>query len=235
MYLPSHFEESRPEVLHALLRAHPLGLLLTQSTAPDASGFQPLQADAIPFMLDTSRGATEAGGQLGTLVAHVARANPLWKDARVDAQSVVIFQGAQAYVSPAWYPTKTETGKVVPTWNYVMVEVRGRLRVMDDAAWVHQLVSRLTDRHEATRAAAEANVSGGSAAWKVSDAPDDYMAAMQRAIVGIEIDIESIKGKWKVSQNRNAADRTGVAAGLERVGKTELAALSSGQVSSFSR
>ena len=233
MYLPSHFEESRPEVLQALLRAHPLGLLLTQSTALDAHGFQPLQADAIPFMLDTSRGTGEAGSSHGTphgtLVAHVARANPLWKEARSDAQSVVIFQGAQAYVSPAWYPTKAETGKVVPTWNYVMVEVRGRLRVIDDAAWVHQLVSRLTDRHEAKRAAMEADVLGGTAAWKVSDAPDDYIATMQRAIVGIEIDIDTIKGKWKVSQNRNAADRAGVAAGLERSGETELAALSGGQ------
>ena len=229
MYLPSHFEESRPEVLQALLRAHPLGLLLTQSTALDANGFQPLQADAIPFMLDTSRGTGEAGSPHGTLVAHVARANPLWKNARGDTQSVVIFQGPQAYVSPAWYPTKTETGKVVPTWNYVMVEVRGRLRVMDDAAWVHQLVSRLTDRHEAKRAAAEADFLGGSAAWKVSDAPDDYIATMQRAIVGIEMDIDSIKGKWKVSQNRNVADRFGVATGLERVGETKLGALSAGQ------
>ena len=229
MYLPSHFEESRPEMLHALLRAHPLGLLLTQSLAADETGFQPLQADAIPFLLDTSRAAGEPGSQHGTLVAHVARANPLWKNARGDAQSVVIFQGPQAYVSPAWYPTKAETGKVVPTWNYVMVEVRGRLRVMDDAAWVHRLVSRLTDRHEAKRAAMEAEVGLKVAAWKVTDAPNDYIATMQRAIVGIEMDIDSIKGKWKVSQNRNVADRFGVATGLERVGETKLGALSAGQ------
>jgi transcriptional regulator len=223
MYLPSHFEESRPEVLHALLRNHPLGLLLTQNAQADANGFQPLQADSIPFMLDPARGAH------GTLVAHVARANPLWKAARTDAQSVVVFQGAQAYVSPAWYATKAETGKVVPTWNYVMVEVRGRLRVIDDAAWVHQLVSTLTDRHEAQRASAVGEVAAWKVgAWKVTDAPDDYIATMQRAIVGIEIEIESIQGKWKVSQNRSAADRAGVAAGLAQQGQTDIAALSGG-------
>jgi transcriptional regulator len=218
MYLPAHHEESRPEVMHALLRDRPLGLLLTQNAAVDASGFQPLQADAIPFMLDPAR------GMHGTLVAHVARANPLWHAARTDAQSVVMFQGPQAYISPAWYATKVETGKVVPTWNYVIVEVRGRLRVIDDAAWVHKLVSGLTDRHEAQRAASE----GKANAWKVLDAPDDYIATMQRAIVGIEIEIASIKGKWKVSQNRSAADRAGVAAGLARHGEADLAALSGG-------
>ena len=218
MYLPAHHEESRPEVMHALMRDHPLALLLTQNAAVDASGFQPLQADAIPFMLDPARGAH------GTLVAHVARANPLWRAARTDAESVVMFQGAQAYVSPAWYATKAETGKVVPTWNYVIVEVRGRLRVIDDSAWVHGLVSSLTDRHEAARAASE----GKANAWKVSDAPDDYIATMQRAIVGIEIEITSIKGKWKVSQNRSAADRAGVAAGLAQQGQTDMSALSGG-------
>lgn len=222
MYLPSHFAESRPEVLHTLLRNHPLGLLLTQNAATDAHGFQALQADAIPFMLDTARGAQSSPH--GTLVAHVARANPLWRAARTDAESVVVFQGVQAYVSPAWYPTKAETGKVVPTWNYVIVEVRGRLRVIDDIAWVNKLVSTLTDRHEAQRA----SVAGETVAWKVSDAPDDYVATMQRAIVGIEIDITSIKGKGKVSQNRSAADRAGVAAGLARHGAADLAALSGG-------
>jgi transcriptional regulator len=219
MYLPAHHEESCPEVMHALLRDHPLGLLLTQNIAKDAHGFQPLQADAIPFMLDPARGAH------GTLVAHVARANPLWHAARTDAQSVVMFQGAQAYISPAWYVTKAETGKVVPTWNYVIVEVRGRLRVIDDAAWVHGLVSTLTDRHEAGRAASE----GKADAWKVTDAPDDYIATMQRAIVGIEIEIASIKGKWKVSQNRSAADRAGVAVGLAQRGEADMAALSGGR------
>ncbi len=199
MYLPEHFEESRPDVLHELLRSHPLGLLITQDSAQDAVG---LQADAIPFMLDAER------GEFGTLVAHVARANPLWREARTDVESLVVFQGAQAYISPAWYATKQETGKVVPTWNYVMVQARGRLRVIDDAAWLHSLVTRLTDHHEAARSDAPRTP------WKVTDAPDDYIAAMQRAIVGIEIELTALTGKWKVSQNRSAADRAGVAGGL---------------------
>ena len=199
MYLPAHFKESRPEVLHTLLRTHPLGLLVTQNSAHDANG---LQADAIPFMLDPER------GEFGTLVAHVARANPLWREARTDVESLVVFQGPQAYVSPAWYPSKPETGKVVPTWNYVLVEARGRLRVFDDAAWVHALVTRLTDHHEGARTDAPRTP------WKVTDAPDDYIASMQRAIVGIEIELTVLNGKWKVSQNRSPADRAGVAAGL---------------------
>ena len=195
MYLPTHFKESRPEVLHELMRTHPLGLLVTQ----DASS---LQADAIPFMLDTER------GEFGTLVAHVARANPLWREARTEVESPVVFQGPQAYVSPAWYPSKQETGKVVPTWNYVLVEARGRLRVIDDAAWVAALVTRLTDHHE------DARTDAPRTPWKVTDAPDDYIASMQRAIVGIEIELTALNGKWKVSQNRSTADRAGVAAGL---------------------
>ena len=199
MYLPTHFKESRPEVLHTLLRTHPLGLLITQNNAHDSNG---LQADAIPFMLDTERGA------FGTLVAHVARANPLWREARTEVESLVVFQGPQAYVSPAWYPSKQEIGKVVPTWNYVLVEARGRLRVFDDAAWVQALVTRLTYHHEGARTDAPRTP------WKVTDAPDDYIASMQRAIVGIEIELTALNGKWKVSQNRSPADRTGVAAGL---------------------
>ena len=203
MYLPSHFEESRPEVLHAFIRKYPLGLLVTH----DASG---LQADPIPFMLEPERGPH------GTLIAHVARANPLWRESRTDIESMVVFQGPQAYISPAWYATKQETGKVVPTWNYVMVEARGRLRVFDDAAWVHALVTRLTDHHEGARTDAPRTP------WKVTDAPDDYIASMQRAIVGIEIELTALNGKWKVSQNRSPADRAGVAAGL---GERAMAAL----------
>ena len=203
MYLPSHFEESRPEVLHAFIRKYPLGLLVTH----DASG---LQADPIPFMLEPERGAH------GTLVAHVARANPLWSESRTDIESMVVFQGPQAYISPAWYATKQETGKVVPTWNYCVVQARGRLRVFDDAAWVHALVTRLTDHHEGARTDAPRTP------WKVTDAPDDYVASMQRAIVGIEIELTALTGKWKVSQNRSPADRAGVAAGL---GERAMAAL----------
>ncbi len=126
MYLPAHFEESRPDRLHALLRSHPLGLLVTQ----DSEGA--LSANNLPFILDTD----PAGGP-GILRAHVARANPLWREARGDADALVVFQGPQAYISPSFYPSKTEHGKVVPTWNYVMVQARGRLRAVDDADWLH--------------------------------------------------------------------------------------------------
>ena len=196
MYLPAHFEEKRPEVLHELIRAHPLGLLVTQSAAG-------LQANTVPFVLD----ADPAGGP-GILRAHVARANPLWRETRCDAQSLVVFQGPQAYISPSFYASKAEHGKVVPTWNYVMVQARGPLRAIEDAAWLHAFVTRLTDRHEAPR----------TKPWAVSDAPADYIATMLRAIVGIEIVLTALTGKWKVSQNRSQADREGVARGLADAG-----------------
>ena len=196
MYLPAHFEEARPEVLHELVRSHPLGLLVTLGPAG-------LQANPVPFILDAAPEG-EGDARAAVLRAHVARANPVWREARTDVESLVVFQGPQAYISPSMYPTKAATGKVVPTWNYVMVQARGTLRVLDDAPWLHALVTRLTDRHEATRAVP----------WAVSDAPADYVDTMLRAIVGIEITLTALTGKWKVSQNRNAADRDGVAAGL---------------------
>jgi transcriptional regulator len=199
MYLPSHFEETRAEVLHAALRAHPLGLLITQGQGGD------LAANPIPFILDV-----EADGSR-VLRGHVARANPLWRAARGDVDSLVVFQGPQAYVSPGWYTSKAEHGKVVPTWNYVMVQARGPLRVRDDAAWLHAFVTRLTERHEAARATP----------WAVSDAPADYIATMLRAIVGIEIPVTALTGKWKLSQNRSAADREGVARGLAEAGTAD--------------
>ena len=206
MYLPAHFEEKRPQVLHQLVRTHPLGLLVTLADAG-------LQANSIPFFLD----ADPAGGP-GILRAHVARANPLWREARADVQALVVFQGAQAYVSPNWYPSKAEHGKVVPTWNYVMVQARGLLRAIDDAAWVHALVARLTTHHEAAQ----------SKPWAVTDAPTEYIETMTRAIVGIEITLSALTGKWKVSQNRSAADRAGVAAGLVAAGDAASAALAAG-------
>jgi len=195
MYLPAHFAESRPEVLATLVRSHPFGLLVTQS------GDGGVDANSIPFVLDPG-----SPGTLGVLRGHVARANPLWQTARGDVDSLVVFQGPQGYVSPAWYPSKAEHGKVVPTWNYVMVQARGKLRAIDDADWLRGFVTRLTERHEG----------GRDAPWAVSDAPADYVATMLRAIVGIEITLTSLTGKWKVSQNRPAADRAGVVAGLAR-------------------
>jgi transcriptional regulator len=192
MYLPSHFEETRPEVLHELVRTHPLGLLITLGPAG-------LQANPVPFMLDAP-----ADGGANVLRAHVARANPVWREARTDVESLVVFQGPQAYISPSMYATKAATGKVVPTWNYVMVQARGTLRVVDEAPWLHALVTRLTDKHEATRAVP----------WAVSDAPTDFVDTMLRAIVGIEITLSALTGKWKVTQNRSQADRDGVVHGL---------------------
>jgi transcriptional regulator len=193
MYLPAHFEESRPEVLHELIRARPFGLLVTQDADGDVA------ANSIPFVLDPD----PAGGP-GILRAHVARANTIWKSARTDRESLVVFQGPQGYVSPAWYPSKAEHGKAVPTWNYIMVQGRGVLRPIEDRAWLHAFVTRLTDRHE----------HGRPAPWAVSDAPTDYVESMLRAIVGLEIVLSSLFGKWKLSQNRSAADRDGVVRGL---------------------
>jgi transcriptional regulator len=199
MYLPAHFEETRTDVLHALIRSRPLGTLITL----DAGGT--LQANPIPFLIDPGPGAH------GTLRGHVARANPLWRETRGDLDALVVFQGAQSYISPGWYPAKAEHGKVVPTWNYVVVQARGRLRAIDDEAWVRALVARLTDRFESVQ----------PKPWAVADAPADYIATMLRAIVGIEIELGSLVGKWKVSQNRSAADRSGVAAGLAALATQE--------------
>jgi len=210
MYLPAHFAERRPEVLQRLIARHPFGLLVTD-------GPSGLDANGVPFVLDA-----DLEGGPGVLRAHVARANPLWTQARTDRDSIVVFQGAQTYVSPAWYASKAEHGKVVPTWNYILVEARGRLRAIDDAAWLHAFVSRLTDRHEGERAAADG---GAAPAWAVGDAPDDFVAATLRGIVGIEIVLSSLVGKWKVSQNRPGADREGVVAGLGRIAGSDAAAM----------
>ena len=202
MYLPEHFAEHRPEVLHRAVHAHPLGLLVT----PDAGGPGErlgVAANEVPFLLD----AGAADGPHGTLRAHVARANPLWQAA--DGREVlVVFQGPHTYVSPSWYPSKAESGRVVPTWNFVMVQARGRLRAVQDRPWLHHFVTRLTDRFEADR----------TPPWAVADAPADYVEGMLGAIVGIEITLDALVGKWKVSQNRSAADRDGVARALELEG-----------------
>jgi transcriptional regulator len=203
MYLPSHFNEARPAVLRAFVRDHPLGLLVTQNRAGG------IDANSIPFILDAD------GDGPGVLRAHVARANPLWTTARDDVDALVVFQGPHGYVSPAWYPSKAEHGKVVPTWNYVMVQARGRLRAIEDRGWLRNFVGRLTERHEGAR----------EAPWAIGDAPADYIDTMLGAIVGIELTLTSLVGKWKVSQNRSAADRAGVVEGLGREhGDADLAA-----------
>lgn len=187
MYLPSHFEQPDPQAIAALLRAHPLATLVSQ-------GADGLTADHVPLAFDAAT---------NTLRGHVARANPVWRHAD-GAEVLAVFQGPQAYVSPGWYPGKAETHKVVPTWNYAVAHAHGRLRAVHDAPWLHALVSGLTDAHEAGRAPP----------WHVTDAPEDFVQQMLRAIVGIEIGVTRLVGKWKVSQNRSEADRLGVAAGL---------------------
>ena len=215
MYLPSHFREDRVPVLHALIRAHPLATLVTL-------GRDGLTANHIPMEI-------EPGGALGVLRGHVSRANPMWQSLRLvgdvqpeagrastaDVEALAIFQGAQGYVTPAWYATKAETGKVVPTWNYVVVHAAGPLRVIDDPAWLRGLVGRLTDHHEGGRAEP----------WRVTDAPDDYVERQLRGIVGIEIPLTRLDGKWKMSQNRTAEDRAAVVAGLRAAGDPASVAL----------
>jgi transcriptional regulator len=207
MYLPAHFKEDRPEVLHGLIKSHPLAAIVTL----DASG---LVANHIPLEIDPG------AGPLGTLRGHVARGNPVWKSPRTDVDALAIFHGPQAYITPSYYPSKAASGEVVPTWNYVTVHAYGALRVIDDPAWLRRFVEQLTERHEGDRQRAT-----GAAAWQVSDAPERYLERMVNAIVGIEIPIARIEGKWKVSQNRPAEDRAGVVAGLEGDGAPEQRAM----------
>jgi transcriptional regulator len=195
MYQPLHFREDRIEVQHALIRAHPLGLLIT-------SGPGGLQANPIPFLVDA------AASERGTLRGHLARANPQLAELAAVEECLIVFQGPQHYITPSFYATKRETGKVVPTWNYITVHAWGRPRVMDDATWLRQQIDDLTRHNEATR----------PVVWNVSDAPDAFIAAQVKAIVGLEIPIARIEGKWKVSQNRPAADQAGVVAGLRGQG-----------------
>ena len=191
MYLPSHFEETRAEVLRQLIRSHPLGTLVT-------FGADGLNANHVPFEFDPD------AAPFGILRAHVARANPVWRDFSKEVEPMVIFQGPQIYITPSWYQTKKETGKVVPTFNYIVVHAYGAMRVFEDAGWLRKFVGGLTDRFEAARARP----------WAVSDAPKDFVASQLRAIVGIEIAVTRLIGKWKTSQNRPAADQKGVVAGL---------------------
>ena len=195
MYLPSHFAETRAEVLQELIRAHPLGTLVT-------FGLDGLNANHVPFEYDPHP------PPFGTLRAHVARANPVWREFSGNVEPLVIFQGPQIYITPSWYPTKQETGKVVPTFNYIVVHAYGAMRIIEDVAWLRNFVGKLTDRFETPR----------DDPWAVTDAPEDFIAMHLRAIVGIEIQLTRLIGKWKTSQNRPAADQKGVLAGLRESG-----------------
>lgn len=197
MYRPPAFREDRIEVLHTLIQTHPLATLVTAGTAG-------LNANLIPFTLATDR------GDKGVLRAHMAKANDQIATLREGAEALVIFQGPETYVTPSWYASKAEHGKVVPTWNYVVVQAWGMPQVIDDAEWLRVQIDELTRAQERPR----------SAPWNVTDAPEPFIDAQVRGIIGLEIPIARIEGKWKVSQNRPAADKEGVARGLRSEGQS---------------
>ncbi len=201
MYQPPHHREDRLEVQHALIRAHPFGTLTTL-------GSTGLIANAIPFILEETP-------PLGLLKGHVARANTQWRDFDPAVDALVVFQGVETYITPSWYETKRQTGKVVPTWNYAMVHAWGPMRVTQDRAWLAAQIAELTRLQEASRAEP----------WAVADAPERFIESQLKGIVGIEIPISRIEGKWKVSQNRPEADREGVVAGLRAAGGNERIAM----------
>jgi transcriptional regulator len=202
MYLPQQFAETRLEVLHALIRSRPLGTWVATSGGE-------LIANHMPFLLDETRGPH------GTLCCHVARPNPVAAHAGSALASVVCFNGSQTYVTPSWYPSKQAHGKAVPTWNYAVVHAHGQASFIDDRDWLLQHVGAITASQEAKR----------EQPWQVSDAPASYIEQMVRGIVGVEIRIDRIEGKWKVSQNQPEANRRGVVDGLQRQGDAESIAM----------
>lgn len=195
MYIPASFRESRRERLHGLIVQYPLGLFVTH-------GGNGLEASPLPFLLYADE------GKHGVLRAHMAKANPHWKSLARQAECLIVFQGPEGYVTPSWYPSKAETHKAVPTWNYATVQVWGSPQVTEDAAWLRRQLDDLTAFHERPR----------PFPWSVSDAPAEYIANQMKAIVGIEIPISRIEGKWKMSQNKDDADREGVVNGMRSEG-----------------
>jgi len=196
MYIPDHFSIKNLATLHGIIQSHPLGVLV--STTPEG-----LDANHIPFELDPAR---------GLLTAHVARANPVWQQCRDGADVMVIFRGNESYISPNWYPSKHETHRQVPTWNYEVVHVHGRLTVQDDERFVRWVVARLTREHESSE----------PKPWRMGDYAPEYIDAMLRAIVGIEVAITRMDGKAKLSQNREERDRLSAAEALIQRGQAQL-------------
>ena len=200
MYLPSLYSETRLDELHRLIRAHPFGMLV--ATSP-----QGLEATHIPFVLEAERGAQ------GVLIAHVARANPLWRELADGQEVLVVFRGAHGYISPNWYESKREHHQHVPTWNYEIVHAHGRVRVLDDLKFVRGMVAKLTRQQEAAL----------PAPWKMSDAPADYLDEQLAQIVGLEVEVTRLDGKRKLSQNRERRDFDSTVAALQAQGQNELA------------
>ncbi len=202
MYNPPHFQEQRPEVLHQLIRAHSLAALVTL-------GPEGLVANHVPLILDPDT------GPLGTLRGHLSRMNPQWRDSLSDTPALAIFQGPAAYITPSWYPSKEAGGKVVPTYNYMVVHAHGPLQTYEDPRLLERNVRALTELHEARF----------TQPWSVDDAPTDYVQGLLKGIVGIEIPIARLEGKWKLSQNRPAEDRQGAVDGLRQAGDPLSAAM----------
>lgn len=200
MYIPAHFLETRPAALHRIICEHPLGMLITHENAG-------LDADHIPFEFDAG------AGEHGALIAHVARANTLWQRCPTGTPVMVVFRGAEAYISPNWYPSKHETHRQVPTWNYEVVHAHGTITVHDDERFVRRVVAQLTRRHEAKE----------SKPWKMGDSEPELINQMLRNIVGIEIAITSLVGKVKLSQNREIRDRLSAADTLDERGHNAMA------------
>lgn len=201
MYIPAHFSSPGADALHRVMADHPLGMLVLNGTAgPDA--------DHLPFVLES------AWGEHGRLLAHVARANPLWRKADNTA-ALVVFRAGDAYISPGWYPSKHDTQRQVPTWNYIAVHVHGTLHVHDDSSFVRDVLDRLSHLQEKR--------AGVARPWDLADAPTDYIDAMLKAVVGIEIRITELHGKWKLSQNREERDRRGASSALRVRGNTLMA------------
>jgi transcriptional regulator len=197
MYRPDHFRVDDIAQMHALMRARPLAALVS-------AGGAGLYATHLPTVL-------KGEGEFGAIECHLARANPHWKDLAEGGEALMIFQGAEAYVTPNWYASKAETGKVVPTWNYAAVHAYGRPQVMQDKDWLLRHVGELATQQEA----------GEPKPWAVTDAPDSFIDVMLRGIVGFRFDIARLEGKWKMSQNREMRDRVTTADGLERRGQNE--------------
>lgn len=202
MYVPKSFEAPSQEAMHDVIRRYPLATVVTQGEAG-------LTANHLPTTFEP------AVGPLGSLRCHVARSNSMWRECSGDTQALAIFQGPDCYVSPNWYPSKAETGEVVPTWNYIAVHAHGNIRIIDDRDWLRSQVDKLTQHHE----------TAFPRPWSLSDAPASYVEKMLKSIVGLEFTIMRIEGKWKLSQNRSEPDRAGVVAGLRQQNATIMADL----------
>jgi transcriptional regulator len=202
MYVPEIFEEKRVAVLHDLIRQYPFGTLVTLNE-------RGLEANHIPFLVESTP------EPFGVLYAHVSRANSVWREVSSTSEVLAVFQGPQAYISPSWYVGRTETGMVVPTWNYAVVHAYGRLEAVQDAAWLRNVLDRLTNTHEA----------GQREPWSMSEAPAHYIDKQLTAIVGLKLTITRLLGKWKMSQNRPPQDRAGVTRTLLKQGTESSAAM----------